>query len=911
MAGARLVMAAPDGHKDPDYLVEEIVRSRITAMHFVPTMMAAFLDAEGVQRCDSLRRVFSSGEALTRALERRFHSVLGPLGVECHNLYGPTEAAIDVTWWECRADDSSLDSVPIGRPIANTRAYVLDRNLTPVPPGVPGELYLAGAQVGRGYNGRPGLTAERFLPDPFGPPGHHMYRTGDLVCHRSDGNLLYLGRTDHQVKIRGVRIELGEVEAALARAPGVQHCCVCVQQHKTDQNRLIGYVVGDELTTAAKLRAFLGETLPDAMIPSGFVVLEELALTPSGKVDRKALPPFEPDRLNAQGTIVAPRNEIESVLAEVLADVLNVEAVGVDDNFFELGGDSVLAIQLVSRARRRGIRVTQRQVFDAPTVAGLAKCAKREAGGSSGQPYAAAQQSPTERQVGAKADTVAPRVSKKASDLTPSDFPLSGLNQSQLDRLVKRYPDIENTYPLSSMQAGMLLPTVNDPKSTAYLEQTVLTLEGELDEARFEEAFAEVCNRHSALRSIVVWQGVPRPLSVTIRRVAVPFERKCLSDELSSEEERAAFHKFLASDVAQPFDLTQPPLMRLTWLVSGPEKRRLVWTRRNLLLDGWSIPIVWNEAFEIYAASLAKRPPRLDAVRPYADFIAWLERQRDTDSTAYWSDLLGDFDTPSPLPLELVERTAGALEASHGMHRYAMDQETLQRLREMGRQNHLTLGTLLQGAWALLLARYGDTDDVVFGVTTAGRPADLEDVEQTVGLFIQTIPLRAKLSYGQTVASWLHELQRQQSVAREHQWLPLADLQRCSAVAAGDTLLRTLVVFENYPRDLVLDEQLPLRITNTETFEHTDFPLTLVVSSDGGELSLVFDRRVVDETLVPQLLRHFTTLLQQIAARPEAQTLELEMLSSDERRRFLEEQPRARKLRFRQTPRPRVRRRMG
>ncbi|MDQ3401794.1 MAG: amino acid adenylation domain-containing protein [Actinomycetota bacterium] len=353
ITGAALVVAKPDGHRDPVYLAEVIRERAVTTVHFVPSMLRAFLRHADLSACRPLRRVLCSGEALPSDLLEEFHNVLD---VELHNLYGPTEASVDVTHWQCFAGDSVL----IGQPVWNTRLYVLDADLNPVPPGAPGELYLAGAQLARGYLGRPGLTADRFVADPFGAPGARMYRTGDLVRWTRDGAVDYLGRTDQQVKIRGFRIEPGEIEAALTARPGIAEAAVIAKD-----GRLVAYVVGED----TDLEVALSRTLPEHMVPSAFVTLECLPLTPSGKLDRRALP--DPDFTVAQH--VAPETGTEEVLADIWADVLGLTTVGVEDSFFSLGGDSISSLHVTSRANAAfGVRLTPRDVLTARTIRALA-----------------------------------------------------------------------------------------------------------------------------------------------------------------------------------------------------------------------------------------------------------------------------------------------------------------------------------------------------------------------------------------------------------------------------------------------------------------------------------------------------------------------------------------------------------
>ena len=371
MTGASLVVARPEVHKDVDELIEIIVRQGLTTIHFVPSMAQAFLQAQTVGECRSLKRVICSGEALSRNLEDRFFECLE---VELHNLYGPTEASIDVTFWACDKAPS-LTTVPIGRPIANTQIYLLDAHLQPTPVGVPGELLIGGVGLARGYLNRPDLTAEKFIPDPFSPvPGQRLYRTADLARYLADGEIDFLGRMDYQVKIRGIRIELGEIEHALSTHPGIQQSVVIATSDEKSEARLVAYFVSHDgpVPTTAGLRSFLKERLPEHLIPSVFIAMESLPLTSNGKVDRKALPRPDGVRPESEMPMMLPRTAAERLLAEIWSVVLGVKQIGVHDNFFELGGDSILSLQIISRANRAGLRLSPKDLLRYQTIAELA-----------------------------------------------------------------------------------------------------------------------------------------------------------------------------------------------------------------------------------------------------------------------------------------------------------------------------------------------------------------------------------------------------------------------------------------------------------------------------------------------------------------------------------------------------------
>jgi acyl-coenzyme A synthetase/AMP-(fatty) acid ligase/acyl carrier protein len=369
--GAALILTEPGGHRDSAYLVDLIRTQGITTLHFVPSMLEFFLEEDRVGECTSLKRVICSGEALTVELQKKFFE---RLDCELHNLYGPTEAAVDVTYWRCRKQDDS-NIVPIGYPVANTQIYVLDQNLSPVPVGVSGELYIGGVQVARGYLNRPDLTAERFIPDPYGKePGAKLYKSGDLARYRADGAIEYLGRIDFQVKIRGLRIELGEIEATIDGFDEVSRSVVSVWEASSGDKRLIAYYSAKAGRTVDvdRLRHYLENKLPPYMVPQHFIPMETIPLTQSGKADRKALPKLEFSKADARD-YKEPAAGAEAVVANIWRELLGVDRIGVRDNFFDLGGHSLLVLQMVGKLKRHFSKpIAVVDVFQFPTVERLA-----------------------------------------------------------------------------------------------------------------------------------------------------------------------------------------------------------------------------------------------------------------------------------------------------------------------------------------------------------------------------------------------------------------------------------------------------------------------------------------------------------------------------------------------------------
>ncbi|MFD9478346.1 amino acid adenylation domain-containing protein, partial [Streptomyces nojiriensis] len=529
VTGAALVLARPGGHRDALYLAELIRRERVTTMHFVPSMLEEFLLDPTATAGTRLRRVVCSGEALPARTQDRFFEELP--GCELHNLYGPTEASVDVTAWQCAPGDTDR-SVPIGGPVWNTRLHVLDQWLRPVPAGVAGELYLAGVQLARGYWGRAGLTAERFVADPFDTAGGRMYRTGDVVRHRRDGRLEYLGRADDQVKIRGFRVELGEVEAALAALPGVAQAAAMAREDRPGDVRLVGYLVPetDADPRPAELRRLLATSLPDYMVPNVFVTVPALPLSPNGKLDRKALP-APAQKGSAGGGVRRAATPREQVLCRLFAEVLGVPEVRVDDDFFDLGGHSLLATRLASRIRTElGDDIDIRTVFESRTPALLAP-----------------------RLAWSKATRPA-LLPRERTEATPLAF-----GQRRL----------------------WFLDRLEGPGAT-YNLSFALRLDGLLDVGALRAAAHDVLRRHESLRTLIVdANGDP------VQRVVAAGEAVINVPLTTTTEE--ALGAAIAATTAEGFWLEGELPLRLALFCLGVEEHVLVVVVHHIVSDGWSL----------------------------------------------------------------------------------------------------------------------------------------------------------------------------------------------------------------------------------------------------------------------------------------------------------------------------------
>ncbi|MEU1066673.1 non-ribosomal peptide synthetase [Streptomyces albidoflavus] len=1287
LSGGALVVADRDELLPGDPLAAVLTRHAVTHATLPPSALTA-MDPGQLPAGMTLA---VAGEACPPETAR-----LWSAGRRMFNAYGPTETTV------CATVTGPLDParlgegpVPIGHPLPAVRVRLLDRFLRPVPAGVPGEVYLSGAGLARGYLGRPGLTAERFVADPFGAPGARMYRAGDRARWLPDGSVEYLGRTDDQVKLRGFRIEPGEIEDVLARCPGVQAAAVTVRQDTRGVRRLVAYVVtGGSGPDTAALRHHARGLLPEYMVPSAFVHLDALPVNANGKIDRRALP--DPGR--EQGPAgVAPRTGTERVIARIWCELLGVDQVGVEENFFDLGGDSILSLQVVSRARDAGVALTARQTFLLQTVAELAAAAdaaaphpgtpalqrgpvsgplpatpvqrwfferldasldrfnqtmllelgeqpdeaalrtvltaltahhdglrlRAEPGGDgwrlriaetedgplltrtdlgglpagrreaavaeaaariqegfplaegpllrahlltgpgtparlllaahhlvvdvvswrvlledletgyaqarSGRPvelpartasfqewavrlrehtaaggfaeevaywkaveaaraqagrlpvdlegantvatersvtvrltpketeallrqapaayrtrandlllsavwravadatghdavpvaleghgradlfadldlsrtvgwfttlypvvlsadagagwstvlkavkeqlravpshgvghgalrwlsgpdgplagagepeisfnylgrldtgeapgglvrarldtegrerapgqerpylievngyvadgvlrfdwaYSSARHHPrtVERMAGAFAEALREIVRHCAEPgsggATPSDFPLVRLDQVQVDT-VTGGGTVEDVYPLTPAQSGMLFHSLSEPERDMYTGHFGVRLDGVADPRALARAWQRVVDRTPALRTSVVWEDVPEPVQVVHRDVEVPVTQLDWRG-LPAAERQEALDRYWDERVGRSLDLTSVPLLRLTVVRLTDTSVEMFWSTHHMMVDGWSFSHVLSDVFQEYAAGTAGRAPA-PARPPYRQYVSWLLAQDPAAAERYWRQTLKGFTGATPLPYDRAPVQAHSTRSSRE-RRVVLPLDRSQRLYETARTHRLTVNTLVQGAWAALLARYSGEDEVCFGATVSGRPTSLPGAEAMIGLFIDTVPVRVPVGDQGPALTWLRRIQEEQAEARDFAYAGLADVQRWSGL--GETrLFDSIVVFENYPYDEKGATEQGIRIGTYRSDEHTNYPLTLTAhAGDQLTLALGYDPDLFGETTVERLAGHLDRLLDALVTTPQTPLHLLPMLSDEE-----------------------------
>ncbi|MBD2567364.1 non-ribosomal peptide synthetase [Anabaena lutea] len=840
LTGASLVIAKPGGHQDSRYLVQLIAEEKITTLHFVPSMLQMFLEDTELEKYSSLKRVICSGEALSFDLKQRFFE---RLNAELHNLYGPTEAAIDVTYWACQPNTNET-IVPIGRPIANTQIYILDKHLQPVPIGVIGELHIGGVGLARGYWHKPELTQEKFISSPFAT-GKYLYKTGDLARYLPNGNIEYLGRIDYQVKIRGFRIEIGEIEAAIHQHPEIREVVVIVREDKQDDKRLVAYVIPQSTDVSVlELRNFLKAKLPDYMIPSAFVVLEEFPLTPNGKIDRRALPAPEWSQRDLEANYLPPRTPVEEIIANTWTQVLGVEQVGVNDNFFELGGHSLLATQLISRLRQVfQIELPLQKIFEFPKLADLAMVVE---------------------------------AIKQAQEclVSPPILPVSR----------------ENHLPLSFAQQRLWFIEQLQPNNAAYNITSAVRVLGNLNITALESCLNEIIKRHESLRTtFIAVEGLPIQVITENLQLSLPVIDL---QTLSKSEQETQIQQFINQETQQPFDLSQLPLLRVILLKLSSTEYVVIFTMHHIISDAWSTAVMIREILALYPAFAEGKSFALPELPiQYADFAVWqrqwLQGQVLENHLAYWKQKLGAALPVLKLPYNQNQTVTPSNKA--GIQTFSLSPELSQALNALSRQENVTLFMTMVAALKTLLYRYTGQDDIVIGTDVANR--NRGETEGLIGFFVNLLVLRTDISGYPTFRELLQRVRKVTLEAYNHQDLPfdkLVEELRPERHLSNTPLFQVLFVMDNVPTQNL---QLPgLRLPPIEVETKTaKFDITLFMSETEAGITgnWLYKTDLFEKEKIASLFENFQALLASITTQPDARINTLDLLTETQKQEQL------------------------
>ena len=863
--GGRLVVVPLETARSAEAFHALLCRERVTVLNQTPSAfyqlseVALGRDAAAL----SARVVIFGGEALDLGRLSPWLCQLGDRAPRLVNMYGITETTVHVTYQPItRADAKDKHQSLIGRPIPDLEVYILDPHRNPVPVGVAGELYIGGAGLARGYLNRPELTAERFVADPFSDePGSRLYRTGDLARYRVDGNIAYLGRLDHQVKVRGFRIEPGEIEAALAAHPGVRECVVIARENAPGDKRLVAYLVPAEDNASplvTELRSHLGHTLPDYMVPSAFLVIDALPLTPNGKLDRAALPAPEGDRAGLADAYMAPRDAREEILCGIWSSVLGLDRIGVRDDFFELGGHSLLATQVISRLRAAfEVELPLRALFETPTVAGLA--ARIEDARAEGE----------------------------SSQLAPPIEP------------VERTGNL----PLSFAQDRLWFLDQLGDGSPQYNMPGALRLRGALDRDALARSLGAIAARHESLRTrFVAVEGAPRQVIDAPAPFALAETDLGALDPAARDAE---VRRLMRAEAETAFHLDRGPLLRARLLRLDQADHVFLLTMHHIVSDGWSIAVLVDELAALYQGYVTGTPADLPAlVIQYADYAAWqrdwmqgavLERQ-----LGYWWEQLAGAPALLALP---TDRPRPAVQGHRGGVAYfTLDEALSARLHGLAQAHGVTLFMVLEAAFACLLSRYGGSEDVLIGFPVANRTR--QETEALIGFFVNTLVLRNDLTGDPSFAILLGRVREAALAAYGHQDVPferVVDAVQPARSLSHSPLFQVMFALQNAATGGVGSDLgqpgLPLTLPGLAAellaregvASKFDLTLTMQETASGLAGELEYDTDLFDSATMARMADHLAVLLRGVVDEPDTRLSALPLLSDAERHRLLVE----------------------
>ncbi|MGA9768828.1 MAG: amino acid adenylation domain-containing protein, partial [Blastocatellia bacterium] len=842
-SGGELLLIPEELRLDTAQLIEKL-RDEDVGRLFLPFValqqLAEVAEGQGVN-LESLREIITAGEQLQ--ISKPVASFFERLkNCALLNHYGPSESHV-VTAYRLSGSPSTWSALPpVGRPIANTQIYLLDAELQPVPIGIAGELYIGGDALARGYINRPEMTAERFAPDQFSRlRGARLYKTGDLARYLSDGNIEFLGRNDQQVKIRGYRVELGEIEAVLSHCPGVRNAVVFMRDDEGGQKRLVAYLIvnPEHPPTISDLKSYLKKNLPDYMAPSSFVMMEEFPLTPSGKVNRRALPAPDQAAAVSDEKFIAPRTPVEELVAGIWLDVLGLEQIGINDSFFELGGHSLLATQVISRVRSTfQIEMPLRALFETPTVAGLA-------------------------------ETISTAISAGESLQAPPVVAISRESDSALSFAQQRLWFLDQL----------------EPDSTAYNIPVFMSLKGSLDIAALEKTFSEIVRRHEILRTTFpAVDGRPSQLIHSPQPVTLPVLDLRESPMPGREDEA---DRLAAEDMRRGFDLAKGPLLRFCLMQIDEQDHLLLMNMHHIITDGWSLGILFREIEILYAAYASGKPSQLsDLTVQYADFAQWqrqwLQGNVLKGQLDYWKKQLSELHTlelPADRPRSSAQAFVGAT------HEQALSETITAGIRKLARKEDATLFMILLAAFKVLLHRFTGQTDIATGSPIAGR--NQEAIEGLIGFFVNTLVMRTDLSGNPSFREVVRRVRETSLGAYAHQDLPFEKLVEELHPERDLSRHPFFSVFFNMLN--LKDAGIELPGISVEMRSLSEYPskfdLTLYAGEQEGRLrlSLIYNADLFDHSRMVELIRQFEELLSQALEDPDQRIEEISLLTYEAR----------------------------
>ncbi len=857
--GARVTVIAQDGVLDVARFASVLKHERVTLLWMSVGLFNEY--AEHLREIfPQLRYLIVGGDVLEPGKVRAVLQESPPQ--HFLNAYGPTECTTFTTTHWVKGLTDADSRIPIGSPMANARVYILNERQQPVPIGVTGEIYIGGEGVALGYLNRPELTAARFVADPFGDSSSRLYRTGDLARWRADGAIEFIGRNDGQVKIRGFRIEVGEVEAQLSKHTSVKETVVVARDDEGSGKRLVAYVTSRTQPGPAveELRTHLLGRLPEYMVPSAFVTLERLPLTPNGKVDRRALPTPDGGAYFSR-QYEAPRGEVEEILAGLWQSLLGVERVGRNDNFFELGGHSLRIVQLMDRLRSVGLAADVRSVFDSPTLASLARALTREAADKAVVPPNVI---PTDCEV-----------------ITPQMLPLVQLDAQQIAHIVGSVPggvhNVQDIYPLSPLQEGILFHhRLDDRCGDTYVLPIVLEVQSRERVDELIRALQAVIDRHDVLRTAVLWEQLPSPVQLVYKHAKL----SVMDVEIACDVEPDEYIQEWLRPERQHIDIRRAPPLRAQVATDARRgKWYVVLQLHHITVDHMTWEVLTTEVVERLKGQVPTLPPSTR----YRDHVAHaLLHARTHDVEAFFRGKLGDVQEPTA-PFELLDVYAGGAQIQE--LQADLDAEVSQRVRFNARRYGVSAATIFHAAWGLVVAGIAGRDDIVIGTVLLGRLQGASDAQRTLGMFINTLPLRLKLQCA-TAAQFVLHTQRELVELLGQEQASLTIAQRCSGITGSAPLFTTLLNYRHTVTDPAREWASAGGIRMLAIQDRTNYPITLSVDDrdTGFSFTAQTDRRIEPQRVIDWLQAALLSLLEALQNAPHRPLFELSILSPADRK---------------------------
>ncbi|MEE9335381.1 MAG: amino acid adenylation domain-containing protein [Granulosicoccaceae bacterium] len=857
LQGVPIVVIADETVLDIVEFVDVLESEQISRLVVVPSYLSVILDSDidVASRLRTLEYCIVSGEPLPLHVARGFLNKLGHC--QLLNLYGSTEVTADVTADKVTHDKLGI-KMPIGKPIDGVSIHIVDEQMKLMPAGAVGEICVAGAGLSGGYFERDELNKEKFVNNPFNEG--LIFKTGDLGRLNNKGLIEHYGRGDVQLKIRGRRIESAEIEHAMLEYEHVKSAVLYVGEG----DQLYGFYVvrgGEEISESGML-GFLQDRLPEYMIPKTVRIMQ-LPLLSNGKINRHALGLLIPTASTNSQENFTPRTSTEETLASLWKTTLGLAQVNIHADFFDLGGNSIAAMRIMVGGRKLGIELSLKEILEIGNIV----------------------------EIGLEIDNNPIQHIFKGPHSIDTSTSGSQYDSLSIEELVSRTPSIgdadnlKDVFPLTSAQKGILFHLLlQGSHAPLYLAQIRCDLNGEMNVDLFEQAWNRVVDRHDMLRSVIVHEGLDEPLQIVAKTGKLDFTVHDFSDK-NVADAKAACDTVAASSIARPIVIDQQPLMRIKLGLLSADESHLILEWHHILMDGWSVAVVATEALTAYAALVEGTEHYLPEVGRFKDHVSYLSAMDSEAIHAFWHDRLQGFTTPTPIS----KKDKSADLYARGNTKVLMDQKSTQRLYDFSRKCRVTPNSVVQAAWALLLAKYNDVDDAVFGFAVTGRSSGIANFETTVGMFVNSLPMRIKCASATTLYDWMQEIQQDQMDLIQYENSALFDIQQASELPANTTMFDSLLVYQNAPK-LTLSEDFLLEVEDRRIHENSPTAMTVeVFPEDSLVVQVSYIEEMFDGNAVEQIISHFTNIIRSITLlETTALVSDIGMMSFDEIQRMSE-----------------------